>query len=131
MELDDTASYRNGAKWGHIELPMPFGRTMSTAEQRVHELDEKTGKQSCRGVVSVVDVPAGEMVLCMLRLAFTPGSKKIVLKLLPVAFNAASSFGWLPGTAAASQMHGPWLAPISHRLNASYPTLADGTNNHH
>lgn len=43
VEIDDTAAYRNGAKWGNLEFPLPFGRTLSDAEQFVHNLDEATG----------------------------------------------------------------------------------------
>lgn len=46
LELDDTAGYRSTAKWGpDLEFPLPFGRLLSTAEQRVAELDENTGEQ--------------------------------------------------------------------------------------
>lgn len=43
MELDDTAAFKNTKTWGGIEFPLPFGRTMSPAENAVHEMDEKTG----------------------------------------------------------------------------------------
>lgn len=47
VELDDTARYRSGAKWdvGGAELafPLPFGRTLTAAEQFVSGLDEATG----------------------------------------------------------------------------------------
>lgn len=43
VELDDTAGYRNGVKWGDIEFPLPFGRTLTSAEEFVHSMDEKTG----------------------------------------------------------------------------------------
>mmetsp|Transcript_6541 Transcript_6541/g.18864 ORF Transcript_6541/g.18864 Transcript_6541/m.18864 type:complete len:425 (-) Transcript_6541:108-1382(-) len=42
-ELDDTAAFKSGKKWGELMFPQPFGRTMSQAEQTVHEADEKTG----------------------------------------------------------------------------------------
>ncbi|CAM6088320.1 unnamed protein product [Calypogeia fissa] len=42
-ELDDTATFKNFKKWGAIEFPLPFGRTMSPAEEKIHSLDEKTG----------------------------------------------------------------------------------------
>lgn len=42
-ELDDTASFRSAKKWGDIEFPLPFGRTMTAQEAQVHELDEATG----------------------------------------------------------------------------------------
>ncbi|CAA0833114.1 ATP-citrate synthase alpha chain protein 1 [Striga hermonthica] len=41
-ELDDTAAFKNFKKWGNIEFPMPFGRTMSPTESFIHGLDEKT-----------------------------------------------------------------------------------------
>ena len=44
MELDDTAAYRNGAKWGDdLEFPLPFGRALTDAESYVNSLDEATG----------------------------------------------------------------------------------------
>lgn len=42
-ELDDTAAFKNIKTWGGIEFPLPFGRTMSPAEERIHSMDEKTG----------------------------------------------------------------------------------------
>lgn len=42
-ELDDTALFRDARKWGDLEFPLPFGRTMTSAEAYVHELDENTG----------------------------------------------------------------------------------------
>ncbi|KAG6555595.1 hypothetical protein Mapa_002830 [Marchantia paleacea] len=42
-ELDDTAMFKNFKKWGNVEFPLPFGRTMSPAEEKIHKLDEKTG----------------------------------------------------------------------------------------
>eukprot|EP01025_Chloroclados_australasicus_P012966 TRINITY_DN16198_c2_g1_i1.p2 TRINITY_DN16198_c2_g1~~TRINITY_DN16198_c2_g1_i1.p2 ORF type:complete len:449 (-),score=77.29 TRINITY_DN16198_c2_g1_i1:310-1581(-) len=42
-ELDDTAGFVSGKKWGDLEFPQPFGRVMSSSEEYVHELDEKTG----------------------------------------------------------------------------------------
>lgn len=42
-ELDDTAAFKSAKKWGDVEFPLPFGRTMSTAEEAVHEMDGKTG----------------------------------------------------------------------------------------
>ena len=45
-ELDDTAAFKSGKKWGDVEFPLPFGRTMSAAEEYVHELDSNTGKAS-------------------------------------------------------------------------------------
>jgi hypothetical protein len=44
VELDDTAAFRNGPKWGDdLEFPLPFGRTLTDAESYVHTLDEATG----------------------------------------------------------------------------------------
>jgi hypothetical protein len=31
-ELDDTAYFKSGKKWGDVEFPLPFGRSMSAAE---------------------------------------------------------------------------------------------------
>jgi ATP citrate (pro-S)-lyase len=42
-EVDDTASFKSAKKWGDIEFPLPFGRTMSAQEAYVHSLDEQTG----------------------------------------------------------------------------------------
>jgi ATP citrate (pro-S)-lyase len=42
-ELDDTALFKNFQKWGNVEFPLPFGRTMSPAEEKIHRMDEKTG----------------------------------------------------------------------------------------
>jgi ATP citrate (pro-S)-lyase len=42
-ELDDTALFKNFQKWGGVEFPQPFGRTMSPAEELIHSMDEKTG----------------------------------------------------------------------------------------
>lgn len=40
-ELDDTARFRNGAKWGEdLEFPLPFGRALTPAEEFVSGLDE-------------------------------------------------------------------------------------------
>ena len=44
-ELDDTATFKSGKKWGDLSFPQPFGRTMSKAEETVHEADEKTGRR--------------------------------------------------------------------------------------
>jgi len=32
-----------GYRWGELEFPLPFGRSMTSAEEYVHELDGKTG----------------------------------------------------------------------------------------
>lgn len=42
-ELDDTAAFKSGKKWGELSFPQPFGRSMSSAEEAVHEADDKTG----------------------------------------------------------------------------------------
>lgn len=42
-ELDDTAAFKSGKKWGALEFPLPFGRTMSSAEEHIHSMDEATG----------------------------------------------------------------------------------------
>ncbi len=43
-ELDDTAAFKSGKKWGDLEFPLPFGRTMTSAEEHVHGLDSTTGE---------------------------------------------------------------------------------------
>ena len=45
-ELDDTAAFKSGKKWGNLEFPLPFGRSMTSAEGHVHELDSNTGESS-------------------------------------------------------------------------------------
>ena len=43
-ELDDTAAFKSGKKWGQdLEFPLPFGRSMTSAEEYIHSLDGKTG----------------------------------------------------------------------------------------
>ncbi|KAK9800315.1 hypothetical protein WJX73_000787 [Symbiochloris irregularis] len=42
-ELDDTAAFKSGKKWGDLEFPLPFGRSMTSAEEHIHSLDGKTG----------------------------------------------------------------------------------------
>ena len=42
-ELDDTAAFKSAKKWGALEFPLPFGRTMSSAEEHIHSMDEATG----------------------------------------------------------------------------------------
>jgi len=49
-ELDDTAAFKSGKKWGDLEFPLPFGRTMTSAEEHVHDLDSNTGKSCCTGM---------------------------------------------------------------------------------
>jgi len=46
-ELDDTAAFKSGKKWGDLEFPLPFGRTMTSAEEHVHDLDSNTGDIWC------------------------------------------------------------------------------------
>ncbi|GLC46456.1 ATP-citrate synthase alpha chain protein 2 [Pleodorina starrii] len=50
VELDDTAKYRDAAKWNvgagagaELEFPLPFGRVLTSAEEAVSALDEATG----------------------------------------------------------------------------------------
>lgn len=42
-ELDDTAEFESSHKWGPIEYPPPFGRTLTREEAYVEQLDSKTG----------------------------------------------------------------------------------------
>lgn len=42
-ELDDTAAFRSAKKWGAVEFPLPFGRTLSEAEAAVRAADAATG----------------------------------------------------------------------------------------
>ena len=42
-ELDDTAAFKSSKKWGPVEFPLPFGRTLTAAEEYVHGLDDNTG----------------------------------------------------------------------------------------
>lgn len=42
-KLDDTAEYLDNLKWGGIDFPSPFGRTLSKEEKYIEELDSKTG----------------------------------------------------------------------------------------
>lgn len=42
-EVDDTAAFKSAKKWGGLEFPLPFGRSMTTAEEYVHTLDSNTG----------------------------------------------------------------------------------------
>jgi ATP citrate (pro-S)-lyase len=42
-KLDDTAEFESGKKWGAIEFPPPFGRTLSKEEAYIEELDSMTG----------------------------------------------------------------------------------------
>jgi ATP citrate (pro-S)-lyase len=42
-KLDDTAEFESGRKWGAIEFPPPFGRTLTKEEAYIEELDGMTG----------------------------------------------------------------------------------------
>jgi ATP citrate (pro-S)-lyase len=42
-KLDSTAEFESGAKWGDIEFPAPFGRTLTKEEAYIEELDLMTG----------------------------------------------------------------------------------------
>jgi len=42
-KLDDTADFESGEKWGNIEFPAPFGRTLTKEEAYIEELDSQTG----------------------------------------------------------------------------------------
>ncbi len=42
-KLDSTAEFESGAKWGDIEFPAPFGRTLTREEAYIEELDLQTG----------------------------------------------------------------------------------------
>ena len=42
-KLDDTAEFVSSQKWGAIDFPSPFGRTLSKEEAYIEELDSKTG----------------------------------------------------------------------------------------
>ena len=42
-KLDDYASYQCAEKWGDLEFPNPFGLLKTKEEERVSELDERTG----------------------------------------------------------------------------------------
>jgi ATP citrate (pro-S)-lyase len=42
-KLDDTADFESGDKWGPIEFPAPFGRTLTEEEAFIDELDSQTG----------------------------------------------------------------------------------------
>src|SRR4051812_28968372 len=43
-ELDDTALFKNTKKWGDLHFPLPFGRTLTAAEESIHRMDEATGE---------------------------------------------------------------------------------------
>ena len=42
-EVDDTAHFRDAKKWGDLQFPQPFGRSLYPEEQFVRDLDEKSG----------------------------------------------------------------------------------------
>ena len=42
-KLDSTAEFESGAKWGKIEFPAPFGRTLCKEESFIEDLDAQTG----------------------------------------------------------------------------------------
>ncbi len=42
-KLDSTAEFECAAKWGDIEFPAPFGRTLTKEEAYIAELDSQTG----------------------------------------------------------------------------------------
>lgn len=42
-KLDDYASYQCAEKWGDLEFPSPFGLQKSKEEERIDDLDERTG----------------------------------------------------------------------------------------
>jgi ATP citrate (pro-S)-lyase len=42
-KLDSTAEFESNAKWGNIEFPAPFGRTLTKEEAYIEELDSQTG----------------------------------------------------------------------------------------
>ena len=42
-KLDSTAEFESGGKWGNIEFPAPFGRTLTKEEAFIEELDSQTG----------------------------------------------------------------------------------------
>jgi ATP citrate (pro-S)-lyase len=42
-KLDSTAEFESGKKWGDIEFPAPFGRTLCKEEAYIEDLDSQTG----------------------------------------------------------------------------------------
>ena len=42
-KLDSTAEFESGSKWGNIEFPAPFGRTLTKEEAYIEDLDSQTG----------------------------------------------------------------------------------------
>lgn len=44
-------------RWGDIEFPLPFGRTMTPAEERIHGMDEKVLYQFACSLRCMLNVP--------------------------------------------------------------------------
>jgi ATP citrate (pro-S)-lyase len=42
-KLDSTAEFESGSKWGNLEFPAPFGRTLTKEEAYIEDLDSQTG----------------------------------------------------------------------------------------
>ena len=42
-KIDDTGEFESAVKWGNIDFPPPFGRTLGKEEAFIKELDSKTG----------------------------------------------------------------------------------------
>lgn len=42
-KLDSTAAFESGEKWGNIDFPAPFGRTLTKEEAYIEDLDSQTG----------------------------------------------------------------------------------------
>jgi len=42
-KLDSTAEFESSTKWGSIEFPAPFGRTLTKEEAYIEDLDSQTG----------------------------------------------------------------------------------------
>ncbi len=62
-ELDDTAAFKSAKKWGTVEFPLPFGRTMTAAEEYVHSLDGNTGIPSAQAHM-VIGIDCFQLPLC-------------------------------------------------------------------
>jgi len=43
VQVDDTAAFEAGRKWGELEFPPAFGTHLSKEEEYIHSLDEKSG----------------------------------------------------------------------------------------
>ena len=71
-ELDDTAAFKDWRKWADVEFPIPFGRTMTSAEEVVHEMDGNTGASlklsilnpKVRGASSGIILPERDVLPC-------------------------------------------------------------------